>query len=172
MEGAVALKDCVRVLNGFGNSLEGMLPKLRDGFIAQDADTARRLASEHPRGFFLAPERRGVPQCDGDRRTRARAGAAGAEARVERGSAEAGCDRGGTGAGGVGGGGAGARAARADGGAGGEDAGAAAMRSASRRTRARRCGRWSRRRRGSSGGCRSGRWRRNAIARRGRRSRS
>ena len=55
VEGAVALKDCVRVLNGFGNSLEGMLPKLRDGFIAQDADTARRLATEHPRGFFLAP---------------------------------------------------------------------------------------------------------------------
>jgi chromosome segregation protein len=55
VEGAVALKDCIRVLNGFGNSLEGMLPKLRDGFIAQDAATARRLASEHPQGFFLAP---------------------------------------------------------------------------------------------------------------------
>ena len=55
VSGAVALKDCVRVLNGFGNTLEGMLPKLRNGFIAQDADTARRLASEHPRGFFLSP---------------------------------------------------------------------------------------------------------------------
>jgi chromosome segregation protein len=55
VEGAVALKDCVRVLNGFGNSLEGMLPKLRDGFIAQDVKTARRLAAEHPAGFFLAP---------------------------------------------------------------------------------------------------------------------
>ncbi|HEX9199096.1 MAG TPA: chromosome segregation protein SMC [Acidobacteriaceae bacterium] len=55
VEGAVALKDCVRVLNGFGNSLEGMLPKLRNGFIAQDAVTARRLAGEHPRGFFLSP---------------------------------------------------------------------------------------------------------------------
>ncbi|HEV2645724.1 MAG TPA: chromosome segregation protein SMC [Acidobacteriaceae bacterium] len=54
-EGAVALKDCVRVLNGFGTSLEGMLPKLRDGFIAQDAATARRLAAEYPWGFFLAP---------------------------------------------------------------------------------------------------------------------
>ncbi len=53
--GAVALKDCVRVLNGFGTSLEGMLPKLRDGYIAEDAATARRLASEHPRGFFLSP---------------------------------------------------------------------------------------------------------------------
>ena len=54
-EGVVALKDCVRVLNGFGRSLEGVLPKLRDGFIAQDKETARRLASEHPRGFFLSP---------------------------------------------------------------------------------------------------------------------
>jgi chromosome segregation protein len=54
-EGVVALKDCVRVLNGFGTSLEGMLPKLRDGFIAQDADTARRLASEYPQSFFLSP---------------------------------------------------------------------------------------------------------------------
>src|ERR1039458_2460066 len=55
VDGAVALKDCVRVLNGFGSSLEGMLPKLRDGFIAQDADTARRLASEYPQSFFLSP---------------------------------------------------------------------------------------------------------------------
>ena len=55
VDGAVALKDCVRVLNGFGRSLEGMLPKLRDGFIAQDTETARRLAREHPRGFFLSP---------------------------------------------------------------------------------------------------------------------
>jgi chromosome segregation protein len=55
VEGAVALKDCVRVLNGFGTSLEAMLPKLRDGFIAQDAAMARRLAAENPQGFFLAP---------------------------------------------------------------------------------------------------------------------
>jgi len=55
VDGVVALKDCVRVLNGFGTSLEGMLPKLRDGYIAQDSDTARRLASEHPQGFFLSP---------------------------------------------------------------------------------------------------------------------
>ena len=54
-EGVVALKDCVRVLNGFGTTLESMLPKLADGFIAPDAATARRLAAEHPRGFFLSP---------------------------------------------------------------------------------------------------------------------
>ncbi len=51
----VALKDCIRVLNGFGTSLEGMLAKLRHGFIAPDAETAKRLAAEHPQGFFLTP---------------------------------------------------------------------------------------------------------------------
>ncbi len=55
VDGVVALKDCVRVLNGFGTSLEGMLPKLRDGFIAENADAARRLAGEYPWGFFLSP---------------------------------------------------------------------------------------------------------------------
>ncbi|MGD0796974.1 MAG: chromosome segregation protein SMC [Acidobacteriaceae bacterium] len=55
VEGVVALRDCVRVLNGFGTSLQEMLPKLRDGFIAQDAESARRLAGEHPGGFFLSP---------------------------------------------------------------------------------------------------------------------
>jgi chromosome segregation protein len=54
-EGVVALKDCVRVLNGFGTTLQEMLPKLRDGFIAPDAATARRLAADYPRGFFLSP---------------------------------------------------------------------------------------------------------------------
>jgi len=55
VEGVVALRDCVRVLNGFGTSLQEMLPKLRDGFIAGDAATARCLAGEHPGGFFLSP---------------------------------------------------------------------------------------------------------------------
>jgi chromosome segregation protein len=53
--GAVRLKDCIRVLDGFGNSLEAILPKLRDGFVAPDAATARSLALNHPEGFFLAP---------------------------------------------------------------------------------------------------------------------
>ncbi len=54
-ENVVALRDCIRVLNGFGNSLEAVLPKLRDGYIAPDSDTARRLALEHPQAFFLSP---------------------------------------------------------------------------------------------------------------------
>jgi len=43
------------VLNGFGHSLEAILPKLRNGFVAPDTDTARRLALEHPQAFFLSP---------------------------------------------------------------------------------------------------------------------
>jgi chromosome segregation protein len=53
--GAIALRDCVRVLNGFGASLEAILPKLRDGFIAPDTETARSLASQYPQAYFLAP---------------------------------------------------------------------------------------------------------------------
>jgi chromosome segregation protein len=54
-EGAIPLRDCIRVLNGFGNSLESILPKLRDGYVAPDSDTARRLAADHPQAFFLSP---------------------------------------------------------------------------------------------------------------------
>ena len=54
-DGVVRLRDCIRVLDGFGNSLEAILPKLRDGYVAPDSETARSLALEHPKGFFLAP---------------------------------------------------------------------------------------------------------------------
>ncbi len=53
--GVVGLKHCVRVLDGFGRSLEVILPKLRDGYVAPDAETARSLALENPDAFFLAP---------------------------------------------------------------------------------------------------------------------
>ncbi len=53
--GVVSLKDCIRVLDGFGKSLEVILPKLRDGFVAPDADIARGLALENPDAFFLTP---------------------------------------------------------------------------------------------------------------------
>ncbi len=55
LRGAQPLKNCIRVLNGFGRSLEAILPKLREGFIAPDADTARTLALLHPQAFFLSP---------------------------------------------------------------------------------------------------------------------
>lgn len=54
-EGVVPLKDCVRVLDGFGRSLEVILPKLGDGFVVPDAALAKSLALENPSSFFLAP---------------------------------------------------------------------------------------------------------------------
>jgi chromosome segregation protein len=50
----VALKDAIRVLNGFGRSLEVIFPKLRDGYIVPDPGFARALALENPNAFFLA----------------------------------------------------------------------------------------------------------------------
>jgi chromosome segregation protein len=55
IEGVVPLKECVRVLDGFGKSLEVILPKLREGFVAPDSYTARSLALSNPQAFFLSP---------------------------------------------------------------------------------------------------------------------
>jgi chromosome segregation protein len=48
------LKSTIRVLNGFGKSLEVILPKLRDGYIVPDASLGRELALENPDAFFLS----------------------------------------------------------------------------------------------------------------------
>ena len=59
----VRLKDCIRVLDGFGRSLEVILPKLRDGYIAPDSDTARGGVGKS--GCILPLlQWRGLPQCD------------------------------------------------------------------------------------------------------------
>ncbi len=50
----VTLKSAIRVLNGFGRSLEVILPKLRDGYIVPEATAARDLALENPDAFFLS----------------------------------------------------------------------------------------------------------------------
>jgi chromosome segregation protein len=50
----VPLKNCIRVLNGFGKSLEVILPKLRDGYIVPDPALGRELALENPDAFFLS----------------------------------------------------------------------------------------------------------------------
>jgi chromosome segregation protein len=55
IEGVVPLRDCVRVLDGFGKSLEVILPKLREGYVAPDSYTARTLALSNPHAFFLSP---------------------------------------------------------------------------------------------------------------------
>ncbi len=54
-DGVVRLKDCIRVLDGFGSSLEVILPKLRHGYVVPDSEVARSLALENPEAFFLAP---------------------------------------------------------------------------------------------------------------------
>ncbi|HTF43750.1 MAG TPA: AAA family ATPase, partial [Terriglobales bacterium] len=48
------LKNTIRVLNGFGKSLEVILPKLRDGYIVPDPQLGRELALENPDAFFLS----------------------------------------------------------------------------------------------------------------------
>jgi chromosome segregation protein len=54
-DGVFRLKDKIRVLDGFGRSLEVILPKLRDGYVTPDAGMARNLALENPHAFFLSP---------------------------------------------------------------------------------------------------------------------
>jgi chromosome segregation protein len=51
----VPLKNAIRVLNGFGRSLEVILPKLRNGYIVLEQNAARELALENPDAFFLSP---------------------------------------------------------------------------------------------------------------------
>ena len=50
----VPLRNCVRVLNGFGKSLEVILSKLGNGYITPDSRLARELALENPEAFFLS----------------------------------------------------------------------------------------------------------------------
>ena len=54
-DGVVRLKDCIRVLDGFGSSLEVILPKLRNGYVVPDSEIGRSLALENPEAFFLSP---------------------------------------------------------------------------------------------------------------------
>ncbi len=52
--GVVPLKNCIRVLNGFGKSLEVILPKLGNGYIVPDPNVGRELALQNPDAFFLS----------------------------------------------------------------------------------------------------------------------
>jgi chromosome segregation protein len=53
-DGVVPLKHCIRVLDGFGKSLEVILPKLGNGYIVPDSDVGRDLALQNPDAFFLS----------------------------------------------------------------------------------------------------------------------
>jgi chromosome segregation protein len=54
--GLIPLKDSIKVLNGFGRSLESILPKLRNGYLVEDPGEALRLAGHYAHAFFLTPE--------------------------------------------------------------------------------------------------------------------
>ncbi len=85
----VPLTDCIRVLDGFGRSLEVILPKLREGYVAPDSETARSLALENPIGVLPVSIGRDLPQRDSDGRQAGFGGTAGTEARIARDAAEA-----------------------------------------------------------------------------------
>ena len=42
--GLTPLRDAIKVLNGFGRSLESILPKLRHSYLVENSDEAQRLA--------------------------------------------------------------------------------------------------------------------------------
>ena len=50
----IPLKNSIRVLNGFGKSLEVILSKLGNGYIVPDPTVARELALSSPDAFFLS----------------------------------------------------------------------------------------------------------------------
>jgi chromosome segregation protein len=54
--GITPLKDSIKVLNGFGRSLEQILPKLGHGYLVEDAGEAQRLAAVHSQAYFLTAE--------------------------------------------------------------------------------------------------------------------
>jgi chromosome segregation protein len=54
--GITPLKDSIRVLNGFGRSLEFILPKLKHGYLVADSAEALRMAALYSYAFFLTPE--------------------------------------------------------------------------------------------------------------------
>ncbi len=55
-DSVVPLKNSIRVLDGFGKSLEVILPKLGNGYIVDDPAVARELALSSPDAFFLSSQ--------------------------------------------------------------------------------------------------------------------
>jgi chromosome segregation protein len=51
--GLTPLRDAVKVLNGFGHSLEALLPKLRYGYLVADSTNAEQMALRYARAYFL-----------------------------------------------------------------------------------------------------------------------
>jgi chromosome segregation protein len=53
--GLTLLKDSIRVLNGFGRSLESILPKLKHSYLVEDSNEAQRLSAQYAYAYFLTP---------------------------------------------------------------------------------------------------------------------
>ena len=54
--GVTPLRESIKVLNGFGRSLEAILPKLRHSYLVENQDQALELANEYSHAYFLTPE--------------------------------------------------------------------------------------------------------------------
>jgi len=54
--GVTPLRDAIKMLNGIGQSIEAVLPKLRHGYLVDSTIEAKRLALQYPHAFFLTPE--------------------------------------------------------------------------------------------------------------------
>ena len=54
--GLTPLRDTIKMLNGFGRSLEAVLPKLRHSYLAENAIDAQCFALRYGHAYFLTPE--------------------------------------------------------------------------------------------------------------------
>jgi chromosome segregation protein len=54
--GVTALRSAIKMLNGFGHSLEAVLPKLKNSYLVENAIDAKRLALRYGHAYFLTPE--------------------------------------------------------------------------------------------------------------------
>ena len=54
--GLTPLREAIKVLNGFGRTLESILPKLRHSYLVTDSQDALRLTSRYAHAYFLTPE--------------------------------------------------------------------------------------------------------------------
>jgi chromosome segregation protein len=56
VQGLAPLRIAIRALNGFGHSLEALLPKLKHGYLTESASIAQQLANEFSYAYFLTPD--------------------------------------------------------------------------------------------------------------------
>ena len=83
-DAVVPLKNCIRVLDGFGKSLEVILPKLGNGYIVPDPERRPRSGAGKSRRILPLAVGRVLPQCHRHRRQAAQPRSAVHEARAAR----------------------------------------------------------------------------------------